>query len=560
MEQTPSAAHPPALAFVPLIRGEVTREQIDDRLDDAASPSGPAFLDPPRASRNALGRALRVGAPAAGGPPSLLPPVFDTRLWYRAAHEPYRIEDQKDCASCVFIAAASVAQVRAGIAEMEGDGASAASVWRSLLAEHGAELDKGDDAYRAAVLAFCEAMAARGGAAGRTSAPIVPPLNWERFICCEASCPVDLSAKDCYHHQDGNPAEAAFSCAEHPEGVVPHHFVSWVASGVGFHSRDPPELRVIKTVEPERHNASPPFSLVDALQVNRIDVRAAGRVSDQVRRIKTSLMAHGPVMGMMRIDGDSFDAWGGGGGGKKAGRARNPPLNRQILHRDRAGPEGEQEEEQEAARGPNREARAGRKAARAEPELEPGAGEDGEPRAGAKQDGESSAVRRAYRLPEADRFDEYHEVMIVGWGLDDAGVPCWIIQNSYGEGYNCHCAVSPAGKEDWLQRPLARLEDAYHRAGLTSKRGCVFVEMVNADLVASRRNVDIENNVLSFIPVPDRGALAEWFAGKGATTISAGACGSCQKSAQGSAGGLANILVLLVVVLLALAALRMGRG
>lgn len=544
MEQQPGAAHPPALAFVPLIRGEVTREQIDDTLDDAASPSGPAFLDPPRASRNVLGRALRVGAPAAGGPPALLPPVFDTRLWYRAAHEPYRIEDQKDCASCVFIAAASVAQVRAGIAEMEGDGASAASVWRSLLSEHGAEVDKGDDAYRAAVMAFCEAMAARGSA-GRSSAPIVPPLNWERFICCEASCPADLAAKDCYHHQDGNPAEAAFSCAEHPEGVVPHHFVSWVASGVGFHSREPPELRLIKSLEPERHNASPPFSLVDALQVNRIDVRAAGRVSDQVRRIKTSLMAHGPVMGMMRIDGDSFDAWGGGGGGKKAGRARK---------RDHAGPEGDGADPELSA-GPEP-AKAARNPPRAGRKAKAGPRERDE----AEQDGEGSGSRRAYRLPEADRFDEYHEVMIVGWGLDDAGVPCWIIQNSYGEGYNCHCAVSPAGKEEWLQRPLARLQDAYHAAGLTSKRGCVFVEMVNADLVASRRNVDIENNVLSFIPVPDRGALAEWYAGKGAAFVPAGACGSCQRSAQSSAGGLASILVLVVVVLLALAALRMGRG
>lgn len=397
-------------------------------LDEACLPFGP-----PVRRRKGVGGLLRSGAAATEETP--LPPFFDTRLWYRSAHEPYLIEDQGDCAACVFISAATVAMVRSGIQRLGSP--SAAVAWRRAVAE-GAKA--GGATLHAAVRAFEREMAQRARA--RPSPP-VGLLDWKTFVCCaETSCSPRVERyPPCYHHLDGDPKEAAFSCEAHAEGVVPHHFVQWVAdSGVGFRRRaqrtwgDPGPV-VVRTLRPERKSSSPRFALVEPIQVPRIDEQVAAQVAAQVRRIKTSIMANGPVMAMMRIDGKAFDIWG-------------------TLVQEK--------------------------------------GEQNQPDVGA-------AERLAYRLPGPDAFDEYHEVVIVGWTVDDAGTPCWIAMNSYGAMSNDSCVPGEAAVGPELRQ-------AYHEAGITSQRGCVFVEMVNADLVTRRMNTDLENNVIAFLPsLVDRG-------------------------------------------------------
>ena len=329
---------------------------------------------------------------------------------------------------------------------------------------------------------------------------------------------------------------------------------------------------------PERSGATPPFALSEALHVDAINQRAAAAVGDQVRRIKLSIMAQGPVIGMMRIDGDSFDVWGDDDGGgqrashRRAGRAKEgdgtdredgAASAKEEDGREGALPERDTAVEEELLRPVYRRKvptmlRAG--AARGgSPGVSEGVGlasakgakpavdaRDGSGHATEKAGRPRSAAGRlGYRLPGRDRFDEYHEVMIVGWSVDDACRPCWVVQNSYGERANCHCAVSPAsceggaegseeeeeglvvsevgapsaggakelGSASWLSAPLQELAHAYATSGLTSKRGCVFVEMVNAELLESGRNTDLENNVIAFVPQVDRGLLAVWRGG-----------------------------------------------
>lgn len=541
-------AHP-VPAFVPLIAPaggnrdpddiDVSALPVHESLSSASALRGPPPPEAPRRPGGAVGRLLRVGAPAAGGPPRSFPPLFDSRLWYRAAHQPYEIQDQDDCASCVFIAAASVAQVRAAIGELEGDGASAAAVWRKLLAEAGG----GEDGYRAAVGEFVRLMVGRAEQAGE-AAPVVPPLDWRRFICCEASS-CDPSA-DCYHHQDGDPKDAAFSCSKHSEGVVPHHFVEWVA-GIGFHARGSSGSRIVRTIEPERRGGSPRFALVEPLQVASVDARAAGRVADQVRRIKASLMAHGPVMAMMRIEGDGFDTWGAG---SRAGKMRRR-TRRAAREGQGEGDNGDDGDDDGPPLNPP---------AHLAPRAGASAGSRGSEENGEEEESAVAvdpSMRVGYRLPAADRFDEYHEVMVLGWGLDDAGAPCWIIQNSYGASYNSHCAIDPTrhkDREPWLAAPLGRLHQAYRASGLTAKRGCMFVEMVNADLVQARRNTDLENNVIAFLPVLDSGPYAEWVAAGRAGAARSGAAGLSEPLALGGA------VVLVLAVAIAVLAVRYGRG
>jgi hypothetical protein len=470
MDETP--------AFVPLLyvsaADSVSEDhgspqvRVSDRLDLAAAPSGPPLPNHPR--RKGIGRLLRVGAPAVA-PLASFPPWFDTRLWYRSAHQPYRIHDQEDCASCVFIAAATVAEVRAGIQRMEGDGPSAADMWRHVISGE-------KDGQAAAVRAFYRVMAERA-LQGARSRPAVPALDWRRFICCTTKCPPQGPAHECYHHQDGDPKRAPFSCADHVEGVVPHHFVEWVAR-VGFHAEGQSSpAPVIRTVEPERQKSSPRFALVEPLQVKEVDEQTAGAVAGQVRRIKTSLMAHGPVMAMMRIHGQTFDVWGSKDADKEA------------------------------------------------------------------------AMRAGYRLPGPDIFDEYHEVTIVGWGTDDYGKPCWLIVNSYGDGYNCHCAPDPDLAESAAE--LRTLADAYNAAGLTRLRGCVMVEMVNAELVRSRQNTDLENNIIAFVPRVDDAAVAVVQAGRPAERSGA------QADAHAVEGSAIGYGLLFVVIVMAALMARFGR-
>jgi hypothetical protein len=161
-------------------------------------------------------------------------------------------------------------------------------------------------------------------------------------------------------------------------------------------------------------------------------------------------------MAMMRIDGNAFDVWG-----------------TLVREEPEQGEQGEKAEKDEKA-------------------------EKGEKAAEGEQ-AEAAAERVAYRLPGPDAFDEYHEVVIVGWTVDDAGTPCWIAMNSYGAMSNDSCVPGEAAIGPELRR-------AYEEAGITSQRGCVFVEMVNADLVTRRMNTDLENNVIAFLPsLVDRG-------------------------------------------------------
>jgi len=115
---------------------------------------------------------------------------------------------------------------------------------------------------------------------------------------------------------------------------------------------------------------------------------------------------------------------------------------------------------------------------------------------------------------------------------DDNGRPCWIVQNSYGELSNDSCIPGPH-----IATP--ELRAAYAASKLNTKRGCVFVEMVNADLVARRSNTDLENNVLSFLPVVERPGLQEAGAPSGELDRSPSAANELQlwSSSERSEGG-----------------------
>jgi hypothetical protein len=102
-------------------------------------------------------------------------------------------------------------------------------------------------------------------------------------------------------------------------------------------------------------------------------------------------------------------------------------------------------------------------------------------------------------------LDEYHEVMLVGWGRDDLGKSCWIIQNSYGPRFNDMCGVSASAQRDsgapeWLVRVSDVVEQAYLMSGLESERGCVMIEMVNPELLEHDLGSALENNAIGFIP------------------------------------------------------------
>lgn len=361
-------------------------------------------------------RKLRAGRPVPLLSPSsrlsLFPPVFDSRLFYRPCHNPLKIEDQGSCASCVFISAAYVAQIRANITTFCKTSPSAVDVWRRIL-------EKSND-YDKAVIEFTKVM-------GELALPVavsglLPLLDWERFICCstekdiEGACATRLD--HCYHHQDGDPDESVFTCEKSVTGVVPHHFVEWVARR-GFHDRQ--GRLVISKIKPEGDGDSKvsPFSVTRSLEATEVDEEVALAIAEQIRSIKVSLMANGPLMVMMRIHGKNFDDWG---------RGDNPQGN---------------------------------------------------------------GLRLGYTLPGSGQMDEYHEVMLVGWSIDDLGKPCWIIQNSYGPQFNDACAISPK------IFPGDLLSQAYQRAQLGSG-GFVFVRMVDTESIEKDIGSGLENNTLAF--------------------------------------------------------------
>jgi len=496
----------------------------------------------------------RAGSPQQ--PLLVFPPIFDTRLYYRFAHEPYVIEDQEDCASCVFIAAATCAKVRGGV-QRDLPVMNAARVWRQMLREEGGSEAKvssgaGEEvaAYRRASERFCALMCERAAKRGVDTALSLPLLDWRRFICCGGnethdSCGARSLPERCYHHRDGDPREAAFHCSLHSEGVVPLHFVEWV-SGVGFHCAAS-GTRVVEAVAPETSRG---FALTEPVQISAasesLGEEEAAAMAEQVRQMKTSLMTHGPVMAMMRIDGRSFDAWGG----------RNPVVNGKSLYarsgRRRGGASAAEEEaaEEEAAAA---EAEAAEAAAEAEAEAEAEAAEaeaeaaaaaattvesrlagmgrgtrSGAPKVVGRSEGATSprsgssafaplgvppsaaaragrgaaaAVRAGYVLPGRDVFDEFHEVTVVGWGFDDEAQPCWVVLNSYGEGYNDACAPGGAAADAWLSSLLTDVSRrGYAPSGIADKGGAVFVRMVSASMLREGRSTDLENNVISFVP------------------------------------------------------------
>lgn len=413
---------------------------------------------------------------------AVFPPFFDTRLYYRKAHRPYKIWDQENCASCVFISAASVAHVRAGISM--DDTANAAEDWRQLIAGldlgggagHGGEWTavrgeeegehKGAAAFLQACIDFSEEMKKKAANGNHYSVLQIPLLDWKRYICCSQSgkeCDMKIAAKGdaadkiCYHHQDGDPDHAAFTCDKHDDGVVPHHFVEWV-SKVGFFDFD--GRKVIKKVVPERAsrppNAVSKFIVAD--QLDTVSSSMGKEVCEQIRSIKASLMNNGPLMVMMRIEATGFDIW---------------PHRLKKQERQEGGGSGNDDDEPR--------------------ETETN---DDEPR-----EDIGKVLRRGYRLDEPGKLDEYHEVMLVGWGRDDLGKPCWIIQNSYGPKFNDSCSVDSKRQTTPFHAQIARVvEDAYHMAGVDQERGCVMVEMVNPELLENDLGSALENNVLGFVP------------------------------------------------------------
>jgi hypothetical protein len=366
---------------------------------------------------------IRAGAAGVSEPSSRLsvfPPLFDSRLFYRSCHRPLKIEDQGACASCVFISAAYVAQIRANISLL---GVSAVDLWRQQLRA----------GYADAACAFTNQMSSRAATPQHPNTPApIPLLDWKRFICCHSEQDVSGACASrldyCYHHQDGDPDESVFTCEKSITGVVPHHFVEWVARR-GFH--DLTGRPVISKIRPEGEGDSEvsPFSVTRSVDATEIDEKVALAIAEQVRAIKVSLMANGPLMVMMRIHGNNFDEWG-----KKKG------------------------------------------------------------------------LRLGYTLPASGQMDEYHEVMLVGWSVDDAGRPCWIVQNSYGPNFNDSCAVSPDADLPLDPETKQTLARAYDQAELGSG-GFVFVRMVDTEMIEKDIGSGLENNALAFIPIPNMRVL-----------------------------------------------------
>ena len=531
----------------------------------------------PTSQRAHRGKAIPAGAAVkvqkSTRPLVLFPPIFDSRLFYRSAHHPYVIHDQGSCASCVFISATSMAQARAAIQMSK---VNAAAVWRAILREERGWSDdqvaaslphtgeSSSEAFRSAARRFVEIMsqqgewggaAARmeeeeqGGQAGRSrrSARRIPSLQWKHYICCEtkSACVAgsrsqgSKAASACYHHKDEPSDKAPFTCDVHADGVVPHHFLEWIRDGErGF--VDETHRRIIRTIRPEHKGMSPEFSLVHPIEIvpgTQLTEADTRRIAEQVRAIKASLMSNGPVLAMIRIEGKSFDTWGE----IKKPKAKSEQAGDKQGERSEQGGKGksDQGEDEEAADGED-------------VELD-----------------ENSLLgqvrrRRAYRLPGRDAFDEYHEVMVVGWSYDDFGTPCWIVQNSYGPTYNSHCAISPWTTHEldpWLGDVLdSTLQQGYAQSGLMNLRGCVFVEMVNSDLVTSGCTTDLENNVLSFVPVVDESnlmvdeskqELMAVYSDPDTPYTSAGAGGSASQEQEETASALWIVGFLLVVVAVA---------
>jgi hypothetical protein len=363
----------------------------------------------------------------AGGSPSpspldqlsVFPPIFDTRLYYRSCHQPMKIEDQGSCASCVFISAASVAQIRGNITlfkQMAGS-RSAVEVWRELLRKNANSYDEAADS-------FASVMADMVPEGVRLSMGL-PLLDWSRFICCETQSEIKRACAarlgDCYHHQDGDPGESTFTCEKSVTGVVPHHFVEWVSTR-GFHDKSGRLVILKLKAEGEGDSLVSKYSLAKSITAEEVDDDVAAEIAEQVRAIKMSLMANGPIMVMMRIHGKNFDQWG----------------------QDKKLP------------------------------------------------------RVGYVLPGKGQMDEYHEVMAVGWSVDDEGKPCWIIQNSYGPSFNDTCAITD--RSPLTQASMKRrLAEAYAQAELGAG-GFVFVRMVDAELIENDIGSGLENNALAFIP------------------------------------------------------------
>ena len=494
--------------------GRIANEKLLDSVRNANLDFAKAGILPAghKAHRGkATPAGARVKAQKSTHPLVLFPPVFDTRLFYRSAHHPYVIHDQGTCASCVFISATTTAQVRAAIQLSK---VNAAAVWRAILREERGSDDEIDDAgtvvggsassssaFHNAARRFVELMGQQaqwGGVVAKGdyaeeisgSRAKVPQLQWKHYICCQTQQECNAGGGQgresrCYHHKDEPSDRSAFTCDVHADGVVPHHFLEWIAEGDrGF--VDGSNHRIIRTIRPEHQSMNPKYALAKPIEVapgSELTERETRLIAEQVRAIKTSLMSNGPVLAMIRIEGKSFDMWG---------KIKKPTPKPQTHLKKASSPPaaassagGSSEEEQQDS-------------------------EDGD-----EEQDENSLLgqvrrRRAYRLPARDKFDEYHEVMVIGWSYDDFGTPCWVIQNSYGPNFNSHCALSPWAAheaEPWLGDLIEKAQRGYEDSGVMDQRGCVFVEMVNADLINSGCTTDLENNILSFIPVIDEAVL-----------------------------------------------------
>ena len=381
---------------------------------------------------------------------SILPPIFDARLYYRSAFHPYEIDDQGECASCVFISATRVAQIRAAIQRDEDNRRSALGVWRATIRDK----RKDPAGMIAALDEFAELTRQRAKVGSVPQEALVPTLDWERFICCGlnegAQCVNGNPARSgdegtCYHHVDGAP----FSCDRDSDGVVPYHFLRHVQN-TGFYAKQPfvAGKRLIDSIAPETPDAEM-FAVHPPLTLHSGEVRLedAKHIRSQINAIKRSIMEFGPVMAMIRI-GDDFDCW--------------PEAACDIA---KAGGE----------------AQAGGEAA----------GGDAEKAA--------DATRRAYCLGSADAAREFHEVVVVGWGYADDGTPSWIVRNSYGPDFNDACAVSVDAVPLAYRSYASTLAKSYADAEICHLKGHVFVAMASTELLTAGRESDLENNVVAFL-------------------------------------------------------------
>lgn len=197
-----------------------------------------------------------------------MPHLFDSRI-YHAASYAYPTPEQDSCASCVLIAATTVATVRADIVSRSSS-RSAHVHWR-----------EGDD----------ESFA-RACVDGRSSGPPrVPPLSWKVFHC----------GGEC---GQGDPAHcyAPYRC--NSDGIVPEDFLSWVAD-VGFRAEGCGGPVVIPHIRPVRPGTWFVGQVIRPLRGQATEAWVRQMIA-QRQAIKRAILDDGPVMAMIRIDTASF--------------------------------------------------------------------------------------------------------------------------------------------------------------------------------------------------------------------------------------------------------------